>query len=157
MTVRTRHAAHPGHIGHGHWGRGGGGQVDDPLAVGPGAGNPLAAALTDEEAVTGAPHVLAAWGGIADGGGFVAGGAFHYMLVLLPGYVNRAAADPAADHRHAPAQGVVGRGQLIWSNRRHGGRSGGAVVQPIQLRRGSGVRTQQWLLLNILGHTRSLV
>ena len=40
MTVCTGHAAHPGHIGHGHWGRGGGGQVDDPLAVGPGAGNP---------------------------------------------------------------------------------------------------------------------
>jgi len=109
MTVCTGHAAHPGHIGHGHWGRGGGGQVDDPLAVGPGAGNPLAAALADEEAVAGAPHVLTAWGGIADGGGFVAGGAFHNMLVLLSRDVNHAAAHPAADHGHAPAQGVVRR------------------------------------------------
>ena len=48
----------------------------------PWAGNPLAAALADEEAVAGAPHVLPAWGGVADGGGLVAGGAFHNMLYM---------------------------------------------------------------------------
>ena len=46
----------------------------------PGAGNPLAAALADEEAVAGAPHVLAPGRGVPDGRGLVAGVALHHML-----------------------------------------------------------------------------
>ena len=46
----------------------------------PGAGNPLAAALADEEAVAGAPHVLAPGWGVPDGRGLVAHTALDNML-----------------------------------------------------------------------------
>ena len=80
VTVSTGHPAHPGHIGQRGRGGRGGGQVDDPLAVGPRAGDPLAGALTDEEAVTGTPHVLPAGGSVSDGRGLIAQVALHNVL-----------------------------------------------------------------------------
>ena len=46
----------------------------------------------------------------------------HFVdLVLLAAYVDHVVAHPAADHRHAPRQGVVGRGQLIRPDGGHRG------------------------------------
>ena len=72
VTVSAGHSAHPGNIG--QRGRGGRrrGQIDDPLAVWSGAGDPLTGALADQQTVTGAPHVLPTRRGVPDGGGLVA-------------------------------------------------------------------------------------
>ena len=80
VTVSAGHSTHPGNIG--QRGRGGRrrGQVDDPLAVWSGAGDPLAGALTDEEAVAGTPHVLPAGGSVPDGRGLIAQVALHNVL-----------------------------------------------------------------------------
>lgn len=42
-------------------------------------------------------------------------------LVLLAADVDHVVAHPAADHGHAPGQGVVGRRQLIWPDGGHRG------------------------------------
>ena len=42
-------------------------------------------------------------------------------LVLLAADVDHVVAHPAADHRHAPGQGVVGRGQLVRPDGGHRG------------------------------------
>ena len=72
VTVSTGHPAHTRHVGERGRGRGGGGEVDDPLAVWSGAGDPLTGALADQQTVTGAPHVLPTRRGVPDGGGLVA-------------------------------------------------------------------------------------
>ena len=99
MAVSTGHSAHAWHIRHWGGGRGGGRQVDDPLTIRseiiriyvvklsicqiqtlPWASNSLTAALTDEEAVARAPHILPPWGRVTDWGGLIARVAFHNML-----------------------------------------------------------------------------
>ena len=45
----------------------GGGEGDDALAGGAGAGDALGAGLADQQAVAGAPHVLLAGHGVLDG------------------------------------------------------------------------------------------
>lgn len=57
MAVAASDSTHARHRGHG-WGDRARRQVDDPLAVGPGAGNSLGGALADEQAVARAPNVL---------------------------------------------------------------------------------------------------
>lgn len=157
MTVRTGHSAHAWHIRHWGWGRGGGRQVDDPLTIRSWASNSLTAALTDKETVARAPYILPPWGRVTDRGGLIARVAFHNMLVFLPGDVDHAAADPAADHGHAPGQGVVWRRELIWPNRRHRGGGVGAPIHPVELHGCSRVRSQQGLSLNILSHLYTAV
>ena len=83
MTMSTGHPAHARHIGQGRGGGGSGGQVDDPLAVGPGTGNPLAAALADEETVARAPHILPPGRGVPDGRGLIALRALDNMLQTM--------------------------------------------------------------------------
>ena len=147
VTVSTGHSAHPGNIG--QRGRGGRrrGQVDDPLAVWSGAGDPLAGALTDEETVAGTSHVLPARGSVPDGGGLIAQVALDNVLrhnnisnitppttplagshlVFLPRDVDHIAADTTAHHLHTSRHRAVGGRQLVGPNGRHrGGRGGGA-------------------------------
>ena len=80
VTVSTGHSAHPGNIG--QRGRGGRrrGQVDDPLAVWSGTGDPLAGALADQQAVAGTSHVLPARGSVPDGSRLIAQVALHNVL-----------------------------------------------------------------------------
>ena len=80
VTVSAGHSAHPGNIGQRGRGGRGRGQVDDPLTVWSGAGDPLTSALTDEETVAGTPHVLPAWRSVPDGRGLVAEVALHNVL-----------------------------------------------------------------------------
>lgn len=63
-------------------------QADDPLAVWPGAGDPLTGVFAYEEAVARAADVLAAGRGVADGRGLVAVGALDHVLVALAGDVD---------------------------------------------------------------------
>ena len=141
----------------------------------PGAGNPLAAALADEEAVAGAPHVLAPGRGVPDGRGLVADWTLHYVLhnltvsrgelrrglthlIFLPRDVDHVAADPAAHHGHPARHSVVGGRQFVRSDGDHsggGGPPGGA---------GGGVGhsilcdglAQQRLSLNVIRHHSTL-
>lgn len=152
MTVGTGHSAHAWDIGHWGGGRGGGRQVDDPLTVRSWASNSLTAALADEKTVARAAHVLPPWGRVTDRGGLIARVAFNNMLILLPGDVYHGTADPAAHHGHAPGEGVVGRRELIRSDRRHRGGGVGASIRPIELHGCSRVRSQQGLPLNIFSH-----
>ena len=82
VTVSAGHSTHPGNIG--QRGRGGRrrGQVDDPLTVWSGAGDPLTSALTDEETVAGTPDILAAWRSIPDGCCLVTRVALDNMLII---------------------------------------------------------------------------
>ena len=80
VTVSTGHSAHPGNIRQRGRGGRGRGQVDDPLTVWSGAGDPLTSALADEETVAGTPHVLPAWRSVPDGSGLIAQVALHNML-----------------------------------------------------------------------------
>lgn len=101
VAVSARHTAHPRYI---RCGRDGGlarCQVNDPLAVGPGAGDPLRGALADEETVAGATHVLPPWRGVPDGRGLVALAALHHVLVFFAGDVDHVLADATGDHWNA--------------------------------------------------------
>ena len=100
MTVGTSYPAHTRHIGQRRGHRGRGRQVDDPLAVWPkvrqfgnflfllhdncvslpGTGDPLAAALADEQTVAGTPHIFPPGRGVSDGRGLIALGALDNML-----------------------------------------------------------------------------
>ena len=62
MAEGARDAAHARHHGRAALRVGGGGQVDDPLAVGPRTGDPQAGGAADQQAVAGTAHVLLAGG-----------------------------------------------------------------------------------------------
>ena len=103
VTVGAGHPTHPRHIGQRRWHWGRGGQVDDPLTVWPESsdvrdgqlsmmkhcyllpwtGDPLAAALADEETVTRAPHILPPGRGVPDGRGLIALRTLDNMLQTL--------------------------------------------------------------------------
>ena len=135
MTMSTGHPAHARHIGQGRRGGGSGGQVDDPLAVGPGTGDPLAAALAYQQTVAGTSHILPARRSIPDGCRLVARVALHNMLektsyilfpppspppyshlILLARDVYHVAAHPAAHHGCPPSHSVVRGRELIRTN-----------------------------------------
>ena len=100
VTVGAGHPTHPRHIGQRRWHWGRGGQVDDPLTVWPESsdvrdgqlsmmkhcyllpwtGDPLAAALADEETVAWAPHIFPPGRGVPDGRGLITLRALDNML-----------------------------------------------------------------------------
>ena len=53
----------------------------------PRAGYPLGGALADEQAVTGAPHVLSARGGVPDGRSLIALAALHHVLDIQRSFI----------------------------------------------------------------------
>ena len=111
MTVGTRDPTHPSDFGDEDWG--GGCQVDDFRTVRSWACNPLTATFANEETVARAPHIFPARGCASD---CIAGVAFHTMLVLFTGDINRVAYF-AADQVHASGQGVAVGWRFIWHNR----------------------------------------
>lgn len=100
VTVCTGNPAHTRHLWDRDRGRGGGGQVYDPLTVWPGTGNPLGTAFANEEAVTGTPHILSAWRSIPNGSRFITGVTLHHMLILLTRDVYHSTANPTRNHRN---------------------------------------------------------
>lgn len=75
-------------------------QVDDASAVWSGTSYPPGRVFTDEQAVTGTPHILLPCWGVLDGRSFIADRALDDMLVQFAIQVDDGLADAAVDDGH---------------------------------------------------------
>lgn len=125
-------------------------QIDDALAVGPRAGDPLGRALADEQTVAGTSDVLLARWRVPDGRGFIALGALDDVLFLLPGDVDQGLADAASDDHAVLLFLLVRRWHLVRPNRRRC--DDGGSFRRCFLRAGLGRLLEQGLSLGFSVH-----
>lgn len=78
-------------------------QIDYPLTIWPGTGNPLGGDFADEQTVAGAANVLLPCWGVLNGRSFIADPALHHMLVDLTLHRDQTLTHPAADNRGTAA------------------------------------------------------
>lgn len=107
------------------WPRVHGAQVDYPLTVWPGTGDPLGGDFADEQTVAGAAHILLPSRGVLDRRGLVADATLDHVLVDLALHRDQALAHAAADDGCAAAlwrgERGVGRRVLPQEHRGLGG------------------------------------
>lgn len=88
-------------------------QVDDASAVWSRTSYPPGRVFTDEQAVTGTPHIFLPCWGVLDGCSFIADRALDHVLMQLPIQVDEGLADAAVDDGNTAGvragDGCVGR------------------------------------------------